>query len=68
MTLQELREKSLSDLEQLHAKKSVELRELMFKASEAQLKEVHKVKAVRADIARILTVIREQDSHPHIAS
>lgn len=68
MTLQELREKSVSDLEQLHAKKSAELRELLFKASEAQLKEVHKVKAVRADIARILTVIGEQNSQPQIAS
>lgn len=68
MTLQELRQKSLSDLEQLHAKKSAELRELMFKASESQLKEVHKVKAVRADIARILTVVREQHSQPQIAS
>ncbi len=68
MTLQELREKSLSDLAQLHAKKSTELRELMFKASEAQLKEVHKIKAVRADIARILTVMHEQDSQPNIAS
>lgn len=61
MTLQELREKNIAQLTELLAQKRTTLRELSFKAAEAQLKEFHHMSNLKSDIARILTVMREQD-------
>ncbi len=60
MDIQDLKNKSISDLHKLLAETRDKLRELRFKASEGQLKTNHQVKAVRKDIARILTLINEQ--------
>lgn len=60
MTVQELREKSVADLQSLLATERQTLQELRFKASEMQLKEVHKINTVKNNIARILTVLAEQ--------
>ncbi len=59
MELQELQQKSVQDLRELLAETRQELRELRFKASEGQLKTIHKISATRKTIARILTIIRQ---------
>lgn len=59
MTMQELRDTSVSDLQTLLATKRAEVRELTFKAREMQLKEVHKISKAKKDIARILSVLKE---------
>lgn len=60
MTVQELRDKSTTDLHALLAEQRRLLQELRFKASELQLREVHKIKEVKKNIARILTVINDE--------
>lgn len=57
MDIQELVQKNPSELHRLLAEKRRELRELRFKVHERQLNAVHKMKLVKRDIARILTVI-----------
>lgn len=55
MKFADLRDKSTSELTQLLEKSTQELRDLRFKASERQLKEVHKIQAAKRDVARIKT-------------
>ena len=61
MELQELQQKSVQDLRELLAETRQELRELRFKASEGQLKRIHKISVARKTIARILTILRQSE-------
>ncbi|MBT4153060.1 MAG: 50S ribosomal protein L29 [Candidatus Magasanikbacteria bacterium] len=61
MELQELQQKSVQDLRELLAETRQELRELRFKASEGQLKTIHKISVARKTIARILTILRQSE-------
>ncbi len=57
MDVQSIRSKTEKQLHDLLAQKRHELRELSFKASEGQLKEHRKIRTVKKNIARILTVL-----------
>ncbi|PLX28714.1 50S ribosomal protein L29 [Candidatus Parcubacteria bacterium] len=57
MDYKELKNKGLRELHELLAEKRNELRELEFKASENQLKDVRSIRVAKKDIARILTAI-----------
>lgn len=56
----ELREKSLTELHNLLAEKRAELRELKFRHSYEQIDNPIRIRTLRRDIARILTVINEK--------
>lgn len=58
MDIQDLKNKSIKELHDLLAEKRNELRELRFKVSEKQLKNVTEIKKVRKTIAQILTIIK----------
>jgi len=58
MDIQDLKNKSIKELHELLAEKRNELRELRFKVSEKQLKNVSEIKKVRKTIAQILTIIK----------
>ena len=58
MDIQDLKNKSTKELHELLAEKRNELRELRFKVSEKQLKNVSEIKKVRKTIAQILTIIK----------
>ncbi len=58
MDIQDLKNKSTRELHELLAEKRNELRELRFKVSEKQLKNVSEIKKVRKTIAQILTIIK----------
>ncbi len=55
MKFQEIKEKNKVELEKLLAEKKEELRLIRFDLYSKQLKENHRYKKVRKDIARILT-------------
>lgn len=59
MEYKTLAKKSATDLQKLLAEKREELRELRFKVAANQLKQVHKVRNVRTEIAQILTRLSE---------
>jgi len=58
MDIQDLKNKSIRELHELLAEKRNDLRELRFKVSEKQLKNVSEIKKVRKTIAQILTIIK----------
>ena len=57
MDFTELKNRTEKDLHDLLAEKRGKLRDLRFKASEKQLKNVKSIKDVRVDIAQILTLL-----------
>lgn len=59
MELKELRAKSVSELHQLLAELREKLRDINFNITAKQLKNIASHKAVKKDIARVLTVMRE---------
>jgi ribosomal protein L29 len=62
MDIIEIKSKSERELHELLAEKRNELRELRFKVSEKQLKNVSEVRKVRRTIAKILTVLKNSKS------
>ncbi|MEK7064912.1 MAG: 50S ribosomal protein L29 [Patescibacteria group bacterium] len=54
----DLKNKNESDLQELLAQKRDLLRELRFKVSEKQLKDVREIREIKKDIARVLTFLR----------
>ncbi|MBT4120857.1 MAG: 50S ribosomal protein L29 [Candidatus Magasanikbacteria bacterium] len=58
MDIQDLKNKSIRELHELLAEKRNELRELRFKVSEKQLKNVSEIKKVRKTVAQVLTIIK----------
>ena len=57
---QELKIKSLPELSRLLSQEKSRLRELRFKLSGAQVKNVQEIKVVKKNIARILTIINSK--------
>jgi large subunit ribosomal protein L29 len=55
--IQELRTKSDIDLKELLKDRRSRLEELRFLLSQGKVKQVHEVKQIRKDIARILTLL-----------
>ena len=58
METSDLKNKNESDLQELLAQKRDLLRELRFKVSEKQLKDVREIREIKKDIARVLTFLR----------
>ncbi len=57
MKAQELRNKSIQELQTLLTQKREDLRNMNFKVAQRQLKKVSTIRDVKRDIARILTII-----------
>lgn len=57
MKIQELREKSVNELQTLLNQERVKVGELRFKLASKQLKNVREIRQARKNIARILTLI-----------
>lgn len=61
MEFKELKNKSLSELQQLVKDYKAELFLLRFKNSTAQQEQTHKISEVRKNIAKVLTAIKQQE-------
>lgn len=57
MDVKDLHNQSLNELHRILAESRDELRELKFRSRERQLGSVRRVRALKADVARLLTVI-----------
>lgn len=60
MKAKELKVKPITELKTLLSEKRDVLRNIRFKVAQRQLKKVHDLKAVKKDIARILTIIKQK--------
>jgi len=60
MKAKELRVKPITELKTLLSEKREVLRNIRFKVAQRQLKKVSDLKAVKRDIARILTIIKQK--------
>ena len=60
MDFAELKNKNVKDLQELLAEKRDELRELKFKVSERQLKDVRNLREVKKVIAQTLTLLNQK--------
>ncbi len=60
MDIKELTSKSPADLQKLLAKYREDIREMRFKDSNRQLKNVREIRKSRAIVARILTILNSQ--------
>ena len=58
MDYSEITKQSEKELNELLAQKNGELKDLRFSAHSGQLKQVHKIKLVKREIAKILTVFK----------
>ena len=63
----ELFNKPLAELNKELAETREELREVRFKAAEGQLREVHRVRALRAKVAELSAAIAAKQSSPKAA-
>ncbi len=63
ITLKELREKSVPELEKLLQEQQEALRTLRFKVSAEEVKNVREIRVVRTTIARIHTIVHEKNNH-----
>lgn len=60
MEFKEIQQKSVSELHKLLADSRDKLRELRFKDSSKQLKNVREIRKIRASIAQIFTLLNKQ--------
>lgn len=60
MDFKELQTKNADDLKKLLASNRESLRELRFKDSNKQLKNIREIRAVKETIAQILTILNKQ--------
>ncbi|MFA6512346.1 MAG: 50S ribosomal protein L29 [Patescibacteria group bacterium] len=60
MTIKELRMKSRAELEKLLTEQREELRDIRFKVSRDQMKNVRSIRSTKQDIARILTILHTE--------
>ena len=60
MDYSEITKQSEKELRELLAQKYAELKDLRFSAHSGQLKQVRKIKLVKRDIAKILTIFKKQ--------
>ncbi len=58
--LKELKLKSAAELQKLLALDREKLRDLRFKASQNQLKNIREIRSIRKKIARLLTLIKQK--------
>lgn len=65
MKYSELQQKQLTDLKKLLAEKRAELQTLHFKVANDQSKDVRKVRALRKEVAQILTAMH---SHTYVTN
>lgn len=61
MEIKELLSKSVAELNQLLTEKKDKLRDLRFKDSNKQLKNVREIRVLKADLARIMTLLNKKD-------
>jgi large subunit ribosomal protein L29 len=60
MEFVDIKQKNVKDLQTLLMEKREELRELRFKVSEKQLKDVRSIREIKKAIAQILTLINQK--------
>jgi large subunit ribosomal protein L29 len=60
MENKELREKNQTELQKMLASSREKLRDLRFKVASKQLKDIREIREIKKNIARILTILREQ--------
>lgn len=60
MKMSELREKSIAELKEMLVEAKEKLRELCFRVSTRELKNVREIRKVKQQIARLLTVLKEK--------
>lgn len=63
MKIKELKEKSTKELQRLLYEKRKELQELIFKKNLGTLKKTHKIRQTKKTIARILTLISQNQKN-----
>ena len=68
MNAKEIREKTVAELNELLAKKKEELFNLRFQDAINQLENPMRISAVKKDIARVKTVIREREIQENSAN
>jgi ribosomal protein L29 len=61
MEMKELSTKSEAELKTVLAEKKDKLRELRFKDSNKQLKNIREIRVAKADVARIMTLLNKKD-------
>ncbi len=61
MKIKELRSKSKAELKKILSESQEKLRKLRFDIANKQLKNVREMRKVKKDIARILTLLKEQE-------
>ena len=66
MELKELKTKSIAELEKLLAKNREVLRDLKFKVSSKQLKNIREIRQAKVLVARILTLIGQKQKEPKL--
>lgn len=64
MEIADFRQKNIRDLQILLMEKREALRELRFKVSEKQLKDVRTIREMKTEIAQILTLINQKRNTP----
>ncbi len=62
MTLKELKEKSAKELKALQGELNLELFQLKMKKNTGQLEKTHRLKEIKKDLARILTLKNMSDA------
>ncbi|MFA5069908.1 MAG: 50S ribosomal protein L29 [Patescibacteria group bacterium] len=60
MKYKEIKEKTTPDLEMMLRAQREKLRELRFKVSAKQLKNIREIRVLKKNIAQILTILRER--------
>jgi len=60
--LKELKLKSVSELQRLVAASREKMRDLKFKVSQNQLKNIREIRQIRKKISRILTILKEKQA------
>lgn len=61
MKIQDLREKTEKDMDKILAAERERVRDLRFKVSQRQLKNLREVRSTKKTIARILTIKKEKE-------
>ena len=64
MDIRDLKSKSSKELQQMLVEKRNEIRELRFKISEKQLKDIQVIRKARETVAQILTLLNQRKKEP----
>ncbi len=64
MDIRDLKSKSSKELQQMLVEKRNEIRELRFKISEKQLKDIRVIRKARETVAQILTLLNQRKKEP----